>query len=168
MIISEDESDMRETNEIKLHLMDHEKLIYGHIILPTTRELVQQSFLPGNYATQIQRNNREHPGIKTFSKGRILKRKIIKSNYKRKGKCSCDHEPSSKSSQQQLLCLVMFLLISFFWESNNFQKIFSPTCGANCHIFVCFLEWNHSWKNKQQCGGALTSQLPWFPPDRPQ
>lgn len=123
-LIREDESDMRETNEIKLHLMEHEKLIYGHIISPPTPELVQQSFMPGNNAAQIQRNNGEHPGIKTFSKGRILKRKIIKSNYKQQGKCSCDREPSSKSSQQQPLCLVMFLLVSFFGESNNFQRSF--------------------------------------------
>lgn len=73
-LILDDQSDMRETNEIKLHLMDHEKLIYGHIISSLTSELVQQSFMPGNNAAQFQRSNGEHPRIKTFSKGRILKK----------------------------------------------------------------------------------------------
>lgn len=115
---------MRETNEIKLHLMDHEKLIYGHIISSLTLEQVQQSFMPGNNAAQFQRSNGEHPRIKTFSKRGILKKE--KSTCKQKGEYSCDPEYSSKSSLQQPLSFVVFFftVILIFWESNNFQKRF--------------------------------------------
>lgn len=107
-LIFNDQSDMRETNEIKLHLMDHEKLIYGHIISSQTPELVQQSFMPGNNVALFQRSNGEHPGIKTFSKGGILKKE--KSIGKQKGNCSCDLDSSSKSSLQQPHFVVFLLL----------------------------------------------------------
>lgn len=120
--IFDDPSDMRETNEIKLHLMDHEKLIYGHIISLQTPELVQQSFMFGNNAAQFQRSNGEHPGIKTFSKGGILKKK--KSTCKQRGKCSCDCESSSKSSLQQTLFVVFFLFLNFLRVSKLSREFF--------------------------------------------
>lgn len=109
-LILDDHSDMR---EIELHLMDHEKLIYGHIISSPTRELVQQSFMPGNNAAQFQRSNREHPRIKTFSKGGVLKKK---STCKQKGNTAV-----TVSQVQRAHCNNHFVLSCFYCYFNFFR-----------------------------------------------
>lgn len=142
-------SDMRETNEIKLLLMDHERLIYGRVSPSQTPEPVQRRIYAWAVSKGIMGNI---PGFKLFQREEILKKKSPLVN---------------KRGNRRLWPWVKFkglaASFSFFHSLITFKGGFLLFIFSFQHhscrelSLILFVSWSESTRNKTNSG---VPQLP--------